>query len=113
MSAELKEAIELVAKEKNISKIARSIGCSRKKVQNVIKHYQKNRSFANTRRSRPRKTTKRKDTLNIRQALNDPFATSTQIRATMQHDYGVNLASRTIRQQILDNNLRGCQSLKK
>ena len=54
-----------------------------------------------------------RSSLIVRQALKDPFVTSSQIRATMQEEYGVNIASRTVTLRLLWNNLRGCESLKK
>lgn len=72
------------------AEIARSLGCSRKKVINAIRQYEETGSLENKiRKVRTRKTTSRTDALIVRTSKADPFMTAPQIKEKIERELNV------------------------
>lgn len=99
---------KMYLERKNASEVAKLLQISRGKVRNAINHFKTHQTFSNLRRKKARKTTQRDDTELVRMSKRDPFLTSTQIRAKMQEEHGVNISARTVRRRLNENELRGC-----
>lgn len=95
----------------SISEIANTLECSRKMVYNALRHIQQYKTFKNvTQAPRPRKTSRKEDSLIYRASIEDPFKSSTVIQREISEKYGINVSSRTIRRRLNEKNLRGCIS---
>lgn len=104
----------MLAKGLNISQISRQLGCSRKLVQNCIKHFEKYNTTDNKiRKPPPRKTTINMDRQIVRMSERDPFLTSNKIKAKIEEQYNVVVSSPTIRRRLQEAGLRGCIAKKK
>lgn len=95
----------------SISEIANTLECSRKMVYNALRHIQKYKTSQNVRQApRPRKTSRKEDSLIYRASAEDPFKSSAVIQREISGKYGINVSSRTIRRRLNEKNLRGCIS---
>lgn len=89
--------------------IASILNCSRKMVYNALSHIQAYGTHKNVPQcSKPRKTTRKEDSLIYRASVADPFKTSTEIQREVSKKYGIDVSSRTIRRRLNEKNLRGC-----
>lgn len=92
-----------------VGEIATILNCSRKMVYNAIKHIRTFGSFKNVGQCpRPRKTTRKEDSLIYRASVADPFKSSTAIQKDISTKFGINISSRTVRRRLNEKNLRGC-----
>lgn len=89
------------------SEISKKLNCSRKKVYNAIKHYEKNQSFESITRKRSRITSQRTDHLIVKMSKSDPFLTAPRIREQIQEQLGINISTSTIKNRLRENNLFG------
>lgn len=112
-SAERKIIWDCFQRYNNIAKVVEILNFSRGKITNAITHYKKYETFENIPRQKPRKTTLNDDRRIANLSKTDPFLTSSQIRAQMETDYGVNVSSQTIRRRLQENNLHGRMARKK
>ena len=100
-------------KNQNVKKVSEILNFSRGNVRNAIAHFKKHKTFDNVQSEKPRKTTSADDRRIVNLSKRDPFLTSTQIRAQMEANYGVNVSSQTIRRRLQEKNLNGRIARKK
>lgn len=104
---ERKLICEFFQKYKNIAKVAKILNFSRGKINNAIAYFKKHETFENLPRKKLRKTTPTDDRILVRLSKSDPFLTSTEIRAQMEDNYGVNISAQTVRRRLQENSLNG------
>lgn len=107
---DFRELVVKMSKGGSISQaeLARRLNCSRCKIINVLKHYNKTQSFGNKiRKDRPRKTSTRDDSAIVRISKKNPFTTAPQIKSTITQKLGLNLSVSTIQRRLREKNLGG------
>lgn len=93
----------------SIRKIALELVCSKTMFRNAIRHYAENGTIENKNRPpRPRKTTTEEDRIICRTSKKNPFLTSSEIRKEVGPQLTDEIAERTIRRRLQENELRGC-----
>lgn len=100
---------QMKSRGSSVCEIASILNCSRKMIYNALSYIQANGTHKNVPQSaRPRKTTRKEDSLIYRASVADPFKTSTEIQTEISTKFGINVSSRTIRRLLNEKNLRGC-----
>ncbi|XP_065662744.1 uncharacterized protein LOC136085371 [Hydra vulgaris] len=98
----------------NNSEIARSLGCSGKKVINAINLFNETGSLNNKKRkSRKRKTAPREDAAIVRVAKLNPFVGAPKVKEQIAHNLKLDLSVSTVKSRFCENKLFGRVARKK
>ena len=107
-------ALVLVEEGYSYRAVGTRLGISHKTVFRIVHKHRQTGSVGDKPRSgRPKSTTPRQDRILIRKSLGNRRLTAPELRAQMEVQHGVRLASRTVRQRLFKAGLRGCVAAKK
>lgn len=114
-SEERREIIcNMKANGSSVTEIFKQLQCSRKVIHNALRHVELYGNAKNVARApRPRKTTKKEDSLNYRASAAHPFSSSKAIKSSVFVHHSICVSDRTIRRRLQQKKLERMHRTKK